>query len=30
MVAHSLSTRYLRISLDGFWDCPLNGLLFSR
>jgi peptidoglycan/xylan/chitin deacetylase (PgdA/CDA1 family) len=30
MTPHSGSTRYLRISLNGIWDTPLNGTVFTR
>lgn len=30
MAPHSLSTRYLRISLNGIWDTPFNGTVFTR
>jgi peptidoglycan/xylan/chitin deacetylase (PgdA/CDA1 family) len=30
MAAHSRTVRYLRISLNGIWDTPLNGLVFTR
>jgi peptidoglycan/xylan/chitin deacetylase (PgdA/CDA1 family) len=30
MAPHSLSNRYLRISLNGIWDTPLNGTVFTR
>ena len=30
MVRHSANVRYLRLSLNGIWDSPLNGTLFRR
>jgi peptidoglycan/xylan/chitin deacetylase (PgdA/CDA1 family) len=30
MARHSANVRYLRISLDGVWDSPLNGTLVHR
>ena len=30
MARHSLGLGYLRISLDGFWNTPLNGTVFVR
>jgi len=30
MVPHSASVRYLRISLFGIWDSPLNGIVLTR
>jgi peptidoglycan/xylan/chitin deacetylase (PgdA/CDA1 family) len=30
MSAHSRGVRYLRISLNGIWDTPLNGSVFTR
>jgi peptidoglycan/xylan/chitin deacetylase (PgdA/CDA1 family) len=30
MTPHGGSTRYLRISLNGIWDTPLNGTVFTR
>lgn len=30
MAAHSRSIGYLRLSMNGVWDSPLNGLLFRR
>ena len=30
MTPHSIGTGYLRISLNGVWDTPLNGTVFTR
>jgi hypothetical protein len=30
MAPHSMSTRYLRISLNGIWDTPINGTFVTR